>query len=527
MASCETARFLSTLLDTSNDRMAILCTSAMSAEHRDLRTILPLSLPNPRKTKAAVDSIVSSLERPRLSTLDAALRSATALLEQSTPSDPHSELGSVAFGHIFLLTSNSKGIAPHLLTHDTIQLHLVCAGNLPWQDEGKVRCNGWKLQSMHMKELQSFGRIKDEDPFSLFSRLRTTIFDARKGLLHGAVSNLVLDIKPGPNCTIEGIIGTRKIPNLQRGENIVVLVRLKVGLPPAAGYTLTARRQQDGSSPAYSADLDKEIDKLLGTTPVTVLTVQLKYKHSLLPSNTQCTSLTECRMKRRLCTPEWRDVTLGAVTQRYSKPQVEVQKRFAFHIATHHAPRQAMMVLIEDFGDRGSRSACPEYIKLLIEELKYQARTTERFDLADNRAGPVMVTPPKLRRDVWGEEHFGHGLFDASDYKPQEWITDVAGEVMMPFPLPISSRPRDRYRERSGELNSRTVLRREPKGSSRKGAGIENRISDSTEIDEAMKTLKGLVLKDKRSLEVETLKCLAYPTYRPRAMESAMGSQVF
>lgn len=518
MASCETARFLSTLLDSSNDRMAIICTSAIHAEDRDFRTVLPLSLPNPRKTKAAVDSIVSSLERPRLSTMDAALRSATALLEHSTPRDPHSKLGPFAFGHVFLLTSNSKGIAPHLLTHDTIQLHLVCAGNVPWQDEGKVRCNGWKIQSMHMNELQCSSRIKDEDPLSLFARLRTTVSDARKGLLHGAVSDLVLDIKPGPNCTIEAIIGTPNIPNLRPGENTVALVRLKVGLP-AAGYTLVARRQQDGSSPAYTADLDREIDKLLGTTPVTVLTVKLKYKHSLLPSNTHCTSLTECRMKRRLRTPEWQDVTPKAVTQRHSDPQVEVQKRFAFHIATRHAPRQAMMVLTEDFGDGGRRSVCPDYIKLLIEELKYQARTIERFDLADYRAGPVVATPPELRPDVWGQEHFGHGLFDASNYKPQEWITDVPDEVVVQFPLAPSSKPRTHNRERSGELNSRTVLKREPKGSSRKESGGENRSSGSTEIDEATKRLRSLVLKNKRSLASETLKDLAYPPYRPRAME--------
>lgn len=520
MASCETARFLSTLLDSSNDRMAIICTNAMHAEDRDSRTILPLSLPNPRKTKAAVDSIVSSLERPRLPTMDAALRSATALLEQSTPRDPHSKLGPFAFGHVFVLTSNSKGIAPHLLTHDTIQLHLVCAGNVPWQDKGKVRCNGWKMQSMHVDELQSSSRIKDEDPLSLFTRLRTTISDARKGLLHGAVNDLVLDIKPGPNCTIEAIIGTRKIPNLQPGENTVALVRLKVGLPPAAGYKLAARRQQDGSSPVYTADLDREIDKLLGTTPVTVLTVKLKYKHSLLPSNTQCTSLTECQMKRRLRTPEWQDVTPRAVTQRYSDPRIEVQKRFAFHIATRHAPRQAMMVLIEDFGDGGRRSVCPEYIKLLIEELKYQARTIERFDLADYKAAPAVVTPPELRPDVWGQEHFGHGLFDASNYKPQEWITDVADEVMVQFPLAPSSMPRDHNRERSGELNSRTALRREPKGSSRKASGSENRSSGSREIDEATKRLTGLVLKSKRSMGAETLKYQAYPPYRARAMES-------
>lgn len=523
VASCETARFLSTLLDPSNDRMAIICTSSSSAENRDLRTILPLSLPNARKTKGAVDSIVSSLDRPRLSALDAAVRSARALLEQCTPRDQNSELSPFAFGHIFVLTSSSSDIAPEILTHDTIQLHLVCAGSVPWKGEAKVRCNGWKMQSMHTKALQSVTHTKDEDPSSLFNRLRTTVIDARKGLLHGAVSDMVLDIKPGPNCTIEGVIGTRNIPNIQRGEKVVALVRLKVGLPPAAGYTLTPRRQLDGSSPACN-DLNKEIDKLLGNTPVTVLNVKLKYKHSLLPSDTQCTMSTACQMKRPLYTPDWQDTAPEAYTEVKNKPQTEVQKRFAFHIATHHAPRQAMMVLIEDFGDGGRRSACPDYIKLLIEELKYQARTIERFDLAEYRSGPVVVTPRELRSDIWGEEHFGQGLFDASNYKPQEWITVGPDELIVQLPLSPSSKSKSHDRKRSEELTNRTgMLKRKPKRSVGRGSENEYRslsVSTTTELDEATKRLRDLAFKDKRSLGAGVLKSLTYPPYRPKALES-------
>lgn len=518
MASCETARFLSSLLGSSNDRMAIICTSSISTEHRDLRTLLPLSLASPRRTKAAVDTIVTSPERPHPSALDAAVRSARALLEQCTPRGRDSELSPFAFGHIFVLTSNSTGVAPEILTHDTVQLHLVCAGSVPWKGECHVRCNGWKMQSMHTRELQSVRQTKDEDPSSLFNRLRTTLVDARKGLLLGAVSDLVLDIKPGQNCTIEGVIGNRSIPSLQRGERIVALVRLKIGLPPAAGYTLTSRLQRNGSSPA-GIDLDQEIDKLLGTTPVTALSVKLKYKHSLLPSDTECTVSTECRMKRHLYTPDWQDIAPKPVTEKQGNPQPEVQKRFAFHIATHHAPRQAMMVLIEDFGDGGRRSVCPDYIKLLIEELKYQARTIERFDLAHYRSDPIVNSPRELRADVWGEEHFGRGLFDASNYKPQEWITDAPDEIMVPLPLSPPRKSTDHARSLSVETTNRTMSKRLPKGSIRKGSGSENRSSYSTGLDEPAKRFWDWGLKSKRSLGSETLQYLAYPTYRPRAME--------
>ncbi|KAL8647812.1 MAG: hypothetical protein Q9210_005342 [Variospora velana] len=533
VASCETARFLSSLLDPTNDRMAIICTSSMGTEHRDLRTILPLSLPNARKTKAAVDSIVSSSDRPGLSTLDAAIRSARALLGQSTPRDRNSALSPFAFGHIFVLTSNSSGIAPELLTDDTTQLHLICAGSVPWKDENKIRCNGWKMQSMHSKELQSVSYLKDDDPYSLFNRLRTTIVDARKGCLHGTVSDLILDIKAGQNCAIEGVIGTRNIPSLQRGESIVALVRLKVGLPPAAGYTFKARRQRDGSNPE-SLDLDQEIDTLLGTTPVTVLNVKLRYNHSLLPADTQCTISTDCRLKRRLYTSTRQDtappraVVLTSKQHSSTASQTEVHKRFAFHIATHHAPRQAMTVLIEDFGDGGRRSACPAYIKLLIEELKYQARTIERFDLAEYRSSslPVIVsTPRELRPDVWGVEHFGHGLFDAADYRPQEWITGIPDdEIMVVSPPPSSSsssssmKVRDQryHRSHSSETTNRTVMRRkrqqQPKkqsslaGASGEGENWGSVSATKVDVDAATKRLRDLALREKRSVGAETFR---------------------
>ncbi|KAL8656838.1 MAG: hypothetical protein Q9226_002510 [Calogaya cf. arnoldii] len=521
MASCETARFLSSLLNSSNDRMAIICTSSLSAEHPDLRTLMPLTCVSPRRTKAIVDGIISSTERPSPLALGGAVRSARALLEQSTPRNQNSGLGPSAFGHIFILTCHPSGLPPELLVHDKIQLHLVCPGSVPWKSKAKVRCNGWKLQSMRSRELH-FGRYtKDEDPSSLFNKLRTTIADARTGSLHGAVSDLVLDLKPGGNCTIESVIGQRNISSLQLGEKVVALVTLKIGLAPAAGYTLRPRRNKDGSNSACN-DPDKELDALLGTTPVNVLSATLRYKHSLLPLDTHCTLTTDCRMKRPLPSAQWTDLPQRPSVSKHHHPQIEVQKQFAFHIATHHEPRQAMMVLIEEFGDGGRRSACPDYIRLLVEELKYQARTIERFDLADYRSGPITLTPREMRPDVWGQEHFGHGLFDASNYRPQEWITDAPDEVPIQFPVRSSSKSEARHHACSDETTDEArkiwldLKRKSRKPCARSGS--ENSVP--RELDEATRRLKDLALRNKRSVGADSLKCLAYPEYRGRAIGS-------
>ncbi|KAL8775705.1 MAG: hypothetical protein Q9209_000201 [Squamulea sp. 1 TL-2023] len=521
MASCETARFMSSVLDSSNDRMAIICTSSLSTEHPDLRTIMPLSCVSPRKTKAIVDTIVSSTERPGSSALDGAVRNARALLEQSTPRDQTTGLGPRAIGHIFVLTPHSSGLPSELLAHDKIQLHLVNPGSVPWKGEAKVRCNGWKLQSMNSQELRSVRYTKDEDTFSLFNKLRTLVLDARKGSLHGGVSDLILDIKPGQNCIIEGVIGHRNISSIQPGERVVALIKLKVGLAPAAGYTLRSRRRQDVSNPVHS-DPDKELDDLLGTTPVTVLSAKLKYKHSLLPPETQCTLSTDCQLKRPLCVAQWTNHPPKTSAPKQYHPQVEVQKAFAYHIATHNEPRQAMMVLVEDFGDGGRRSACPSYIKLVIEELKYQARTIERFDLADYRSRPVAVTPREMRPDVWGQEHFGQGLFDASDYKPYEWITDTPDAVAIQFP--VCAPPNSEARNYAHLIDTTDEARKIWRRMSKKRQARSNRDSKPSavlmELDEATRRLNNLALRNKRSVGAETLKCLAYPEYRGRAMES-------
>ncbi|KAL8731278.1 MAG: hypothetical protein Q9166_003502 [cf. Caloplaca sp. 2 TL-2023] len=520
MGSCETARFLSSLLDPSNDRMAIICTSSFSVEDPDLRTLMPLTCVNARKIKATVDAIVSSTERPSPLALDGALRSAKALLEQSTPRDQNSGLGPSAFGHIFVLTPHSSGLPPELLVHDKIQFHLVGAGSVPWKGEAKVRCNGWKLQSMHSRQLQYMRHIKDEDTSSLFNRLRTAMVDARTGSLHGGVSDLVLDIKPGRHCTIEGVIGHRTVPSIQRGERVVALIKLKVGLLPSVGYTLTSHRQQDRSTPAC-IDPNVELDELLGTTPVTILSAKLKYKHSLLP-DTQCISAMDYRLKRPLRSVEQTDAHPRASAISQNHHQIQVQKDFAFHIATHHEPRQAMMVLIEDFGDGGRRSVCPDYLKLLIEELKYQARTIERFDLADYRSGPVAMTPRELRPDIWGQEHFGQGLFDASNYKPQEWITNALDEVAIQFPISPSPKPKFRSCLQSDEtMDDARKIWVDLKMKRQLGrSGSENRKSASNELDEATRRLKTLALRNKRSVGTETLKSLAYPHHRGRAVDS-------
>ena len=505
MASCETARSIATMLDPVNDRMAIICTDSVSVEHPELLTVMPLSLANPRRTKSTVDTIVGSTGEPNASALDKAIRTAWATLVYSTPREQNSELGPFAFGHIFVLTPNASRIYPELLTHDLIQTHIVSTGSVPWKGQAEVRCNGWKMQSMYGQEMHAVRFSNDNETPNLVSDLQATINDARKGSLHGAVKDMVLDIKPGEDCAVEGVIGSPIIPSIQSGEKVIRLVRLKVGLPPAGGYSLTQLHGHCNPRPE-SENPEEVLDMLLGTTPVPILTATLKYRHSLLPADTECTLSTTCRVKRQL---EPSDSPPMPVARRNNKAPHEIQKRFVFYLATHNAPRQASLVIIEDFGMDGARSACPDYIKMVLKELKYQARLLERFGLSKEEYGSdaVRATPLERRPDAWGQEHFGYGLFDAADYKPQDWITGIPDELSVPKPL--SSTPRVEALDRLASRNEQpkktrgnVITRVRNKRHAEKMVSNENKAPYSSGIDDAISQLNELQVKGTRKARI-------------------------
>ena len=417
MASCETARFLASLLDPTTDRLAILNTMPIAANMSNPAVASPLSETTIRDAKSKVDNIISSIEKPNPDALPSTIALAKNVLAQSPSRKSHHGRAESTFGHIFVLSSRLNGLSPGVLQDDNVQVHTICPGSIPWKSSGKIVCNGWKLRSHYTDELQFMTyHKKDMDITSLFNRIRCLISHARRGTWSGAINDLVLDINAGPECSIEGVIGRREIASLQPGEVVTSLVKLRVGAPRAKGYSLSPS-QNSPRTHVTPHDLADEIDGLLGTSAIKILTAKLRYKHSLLPVGTNCIVAAESRLKREdpsSSRSRLRHTSSKASSRKTTKSQIAVQKRLVFYLGTHHSPRQAMSTLCQEFGDAGSRSVCPEYIKLVTEELKYQARIIDRFSLG--LGGEALESP---------FEHFGHGLFDITNYKPQDWLTDV------------------------------------------------------------------------------------------------------
>lgn len=414
MASCEIARHLATLLVMSEDKLAILSTSPLFPNLPQSRTVQPLNTVDTRRVKLAVDSIVGSTEQPDHEVTIEALECAKNILKRSTTAMAN-QSGRILFGHIFLLTTNPAGIPSSLLHDERLQIHLINPGTVPWKGQRNVECNGWKLRSLYRSESEFVSLNKDEDETSLFNRLRNVVSHARSGRISGKLTDLVLEVNAGNDCSIEAVMGKGSYLSLQPGEVILALVRVRVGqhYPP-----LPSSSTESLDSPSNSCALMDELKSILKASSTTLLTAKLKYKYSLFPSKTRCSIIADCNVEQEAPGFESDKSISNGSPQQASPSQVLVQKRLVFYLATHHSPRRAISSILDYFGADGRGSVCPNYVKLVLEELKYQARILERLDPSD--VGWITAGD--------GEnlyEHFGQGLFDIPNFKPQEWLSPM------------------------------------------------------------------------------------------------------
>lgn len=383
-----------------------------------------------RQIKSAVDTIVSSTEPPETAALGTALDCAIDILTEAATQSADNEPQGEAYGHLFVLTGNTHGVSPILLDHEKLSVHVVCPGSVPWKGGGEVPCNGWRLNSLYSSSLQSMSIKKDRDQFSLFNRLRKIITLGRVGRPCGLLTDLVLDIQAGPGCSIEGVMGPKEIARLGAGQVVTALVKVKVGSPNTRGYSLSPMpQQQPSTSSEHCKDVLSELEVLLGTAPTLLLTAKLTYRNSLLPTGTRCSTVAAAKLNRSMPAEGSESSHNKTSGSRDEQNGVAVQKRLVYYLATHHAPRHAMLTLQEHFGENGRGSLCPDYIQLVQAELKYQARVMERFGL-DRSPADKLFSSRNVSSHTY--EHFGQGLFASSNYKPQDWLTKAMDEESSP-----------------------------------------------------------------------------------------------
>jgi hypothetical protein len=116
---------------------------------------------------------------------------------------------------------------------------------------------------------------------------------------------------------------------------------------------------------------------MLGEAITDVVTIEVSYRHSLLPFDTTLTTMATASVRRHMPDTPW-SPNRSPTKETCESNQEQVQKHLAFFIATTHTPRDGLSALDDIFGDADCRSSCPSFMKQVIEELTYRARVTER-----------------------------------------------------------------------------------------------------------------------------------------------------
>lgn len=498
MASCETTRFLASILNAMTDRLAILCTSTTSGATSTV--VRDLSQVKMHRIKTTLDAITSSSETPKTNWIDT-IDCAKEILLESMLLDPDEEPLQDTFGHIFLLTPDADGLPFQSLAHEKLMFHIISPAGAPRMDQYSIHCNGWILRSLSGNEPQAVSTKKDLDATSVPNRLRDLIPQARSGKLLGHLTELVLEVSAGPDCTIEGVVGKVEFTRLHPGEIFTVLFELTV-LPTPLQLSRTPTLPSEAL--LNTKDVLGQLAQRFGPTAPNILTARLTYKHSLLPAGTTCSVTTECRLKRHIPDSDHIPSPPNTSSLQARDCTVFVQKRLAYHLATHGSPTTALAALRNEFGDGFQFSPCPDYVDLLAKELKYQARIVERleFDPSPKKSSAVHASNNP-------DENLSQGLLDAEGCKPQRRaISDIPTEELFKAKPALAVLSLKESREQLRTDEARRIW-----GDLRKMKRPPNQVvkgrSVSSPLDEAQgKYIRELAVRNKRSIGSDTLRSI-------------------
>ncbi|MCJ1354860.1 MAG: hypothetical protein MMC33_004850 [Icmadophila ericetorum] len=400
MASCEITTFIASILDSELDRMTVITTHATEGESRSFNIIWPLQKFHVRQIRKAVDCIVGNNNSPDPTRYTEVLEFARDLLLQSSREEVYDNGVPKVFGHLIVVSPRLCLRAKELCFGDTIQRHFICPAVLPWKGQECEQINGWRLSSAYSR-INSPVNASGKDQARLQDQLRKLVAQARRGANCGKLTNLYLKLHAGPHCFIDGVMGQTEIVALQAGEAKTILVKVRTDSLPLTKPTLSTFPHGFSSS-TESIDLVKELNAMVGNASTCILKAELSYEHSLLPGPTRCSIKLEAHVQWG--TPVVNPLSpAGTLNQANNENYRYVQRRLVYYLATHQLPRDAQTTLNKEFSKDGDRSFCLDYIKSITEELKYQARVMERFDLNHTEASEHASDHFRDMYDLIGE----------------------------------------------------------------------------------------------------------------------------
>lgn len=515
MESCETAVYIASILNCRRDRLAIICTNPFSGRGRGTNVVMSLSKINVRQIRVAVDSIDGSTESPNRGGSYQTVEHAKQLLHQTSQNESSTGNLRKSLKHLFILTVHPTAFDHQDTKPAWIQEHVICPGALCWKGYQSANNNGWFLREQEpVKNL----RPNERNQGSFRTGLQGVISQARSGLLPSKISDLVLSFRNGPYCTVQGVMGDANITTLRPGEVRTILAKLFVGAAPR--NCLLMDFPQGSRTVSGSPDLERELEIILGASNAFVMSAALTYKHSALPPGTTCQLQEDACLK---IPPLGQENEFKKPHSQYearvldTEHKAAVQQKLIYYLATNHNPVDALTVLKNEFGKDGQGSLCPGYFKLILEELKYQARITERFELdCDGEEVPEA----KIELDL-DEEKFPQSQDHASQPEQSStndfdswWSHDLASTHDMDVLRPITNFSNPVDREGSEEpMDEAKRIWADLKRKSRGNRYVDSLGRFSREeggSEETLKQLRQTAVRNKRSVGQETLQSLKY-----------------
>ncbi|MCJ1390270.1 hypothetical protein MMC18_003128 [Xylographa bjoerkii] len=386
MSACESVTAIANSLELETDRLTLFQTSPDPRDPRSSTNILPLRKPDLWSLKKVLDNVAVCAGKPEPDCLAATITQAQNRLISCPRADDLDNQGQEAIRQIVVITSRPYTVASTSCSEDRIGVHVMCDGSLPWKSEQPAIGDGWHIDHQpSSRDVSVACKVKDEERTA--NRLSNLMSKLRSSSAPGELSGLKVTFTPGRFCTVANVIGSTSFNSLRPGEIVKTFVKLHMSASniDAAIMSGSSQGQQNSSSSqrlmAALADLVQE--ELL----IPILTAKVEYTHSLLPEGTVCqvqfeasvkvvSSLHQEQNKSRVrkSASHFGDLNLEAVV---------LQKSVMYYVATTSTPACALDSFLRSFGKDIDSSMCPEYMMLLVAELKYQARVATRIDALD------------------------------------------------------------------------------------------------------------------------------------------------
>lgn len=348
-----------TLLN-SDDRLSLYCTSKAEA-------IFESSGPKLRQIRIALDAIEHDTVKPKAGYL----RTCIDIVRKGLNGED------LPMKHLLVLTCNPFALE-RVSPDNSIQLHVLCPGPLPWTYFKADAIDGWFNLNQMFDFLDTSGvdftEILDTKYVGkLLGHLRT-------GHAPDRIKKVSITIIPGFEGTVKEIIGSTFIESMNTGETKSILVRSQMPVERRNSSVLESfpigLRTSSGQ-----LDVERELDLLLNGRPVPQFKIIIKYEHSALSPDTTC---------------EYKKDIFGRLQGKpavlSSNDEFEdllVQRRLAYHLVTSQKnPGRGFAALGSQFCANGNQTS--NYSEALLQEVKYQSRIQERYELSKDRILPVL-----------------------------------------------------------------------------------------------------------------------------------------